>query len=115
MLNAPLAEGWGGQQSRDWAQQTVSEPYAATVQPISTDAGSTEETDRRQLTITSWRMFGGPELLQVLTAESRVRWDGAVGPENPEGELEVDGEVGRFRLRGRDHHVAASLRRVSDA
>lgn len=106
ILNAPEVEGYGGQQVRNWDAAVLTRDVPADVYPISTQSGSIEETDRRELTITSWNLHCAATW--PLSAESRVRWAGAPG------DLEVDGEVGVNPLRGLPHHVEATLRLVSD-
>ena len=106
ILRAPLKAGYGGQQIRDWPNAAEvlhhDEQPRMNIQPEST----TEVTDSRQLTITRWRAFGPGDLDLVDT--DRIAWDGV------EGDLEVDGEVERWRRRGRAHHVKAILKLVDE-
>jgi hypothetical protein len=95
--NAPVEEGYGGQSIRDWEQATTSEPIPAKVAPVSTPV---EETDREQLTITSWRVelpLPLPAGALEPEAESRLLWEGKT--------LEVDGEVELHKHRGKRHHL----------
>ena len=101
VLRAPLGElGRNGVRARLWGDATPSEPVPASVQP----EGSDEVTTGRQTAITSWRLIAGPGM--DLLATDRVKWDGLV--------LEVDGEVARWKHRGRPHHVEAVLRRAAN-
>lgn len=109
ILNAPLSETYGGQLSRNWEAAQLFPDVPADVQPI----GSQEDTDRRDTAITRWRIILGPG--EPLNAASRVRWAGAVREGDPLGELDVEGDVGLFKLRGRPHHQEAVLKRVVDA
>lgn len=106
VLNAPEVSGYGGQEIRDWDHAV---PYRspAEVQPVSTMSGAIEVTDRRNLTITRWRMH--VPALTPIDAASRVLWD------DPDAPLEVDGEVELHKLRGVPHHVEVNLRRATDA
>lgn len=104
ILNAPNSTGYGGQVIRNWDSPDVEvlPNVPAAVQPLS----QFEETDRREMTITLWRMHCNVGL--PITAESRVRWSGATG------DLDVDGEVEVHAFQGRPHHVEATLRLVRD-
>lgn len=108
VLNADLIDGYGGQETRDWNNATAT-TIPCNVQP---DSGE-EDTDRRETTITRWRLFCGPTA--PLSAFSRVRWAGALEPDgSTPSDLEVDGDVEVHSLRGRRHHLEARLKRVSD-
>jgi len=101
VLRAPLGDpGRNGVRVRNWPAAARSEPVRASVQPDSSD----EATTGRQTAITSWRLFAGPGT--DLLATDRVEWDGLV--------LEVDGEVARWKHRGRPHHVEAVLKRAAN-
>lgn len=102
VLRAPLsAPGRNGVRLPLWADAVPSEPVRASVQPESSE----EETTGRQTAITRWRLFAGPGT--DLLATDRVLWDDLV--------LEVDGEVARWKHRGRPHHVEAVLKRAADS
>ena len=95
---APLVTGAYGKQVRDWAQAT-SVTYQAEVQPVS----STEDVVNAAETETRWRIWLHPSA--DLAASDRVVWDGAT--------YEVDGDVERWKERGRLHHLRAVLVRVA--
>lgn len=109
LVNAPLVSGYGGQQERDWDAASVKADIPCNVQP---DDGS-EELERRETTVTRWRLFCGPS--EPLTAYSRVRWAGALDPDGVTvSDLEVEGDVEVHSLRGRRHHLEVRLKRVRD-
>ena len=56
VLRAPLVAGYGGREQRDWKQARPA-VLPADVQP----ASSSEDTAGRQVTVTSWSLFAGPE------------------------------------------------------
>lgn len=98
ILNAPLTEGYGGQETRDWAQQT-SVRTPAQVYP---ESRGLENTDRTELTVTRWRVHipaGEP-----VDEASRLLWEGLL--------LEVEGEVELHKLRGRAHHLELTAKRT---
>lgn len=102
------AVGRNGLRARDWSTAARSRPVVASVQPQT----SAEDDGDQQTTIESWRLFAGPST--DLLATDRVEWTGLVDPDTGRPvQLEVDGEVARWRHRGRPHHVEAVLRRVS--
>lgn len=84
----------------DWENATRTVVSGVSVQPDS----STEATGDRNTVITGWRLFTPKGRDIDLLPTDRVEFDGMT--------LEVDGEVGRFRMAGRVHHVEARLRRV---
>jgi hypothetical protein len=86
---------------RDWASATRTTYSGVSVQP---DA-STEATGDRPTVITGWRLITPKGLDFPALPTDRVEFDGMT--------LEVDGEVGRFRVGGRIHHAEARLRRVN--
>lgn len=110
ILNAPEAEGYGGQSIRQWQQATATQ-VPATVQPFW--AGGSEQTDRRDTTVSNWRIFVNPDA--PLDYASRVIWEGAAREGDPQGLLEVEGDVGLFKFGRRPHHKEATLRRTLDA
>lgn len=75
----------------------------AVVNPMAWSA--TEDTRQRDTTMTRWRVFLPPN--SDVTYLDRVEWDGIT--------LEVDGEVERWRRRGREHHVELIVKRVQGA
>lgn len=86
---------------RDWANATRT-PYAGLmVQPDT----SSEAAGDRPSVITGWRLITPKGRDFPALATDRVEWEGLM--------LELDGEVGRFRVGGRLHHVEARLRKVS--
>lgn len=96
-LRAPLVTGYGGDKVRDWANATEV-TFAAHVEPDQTR----EVLDNRDVTVTGLRA-----ILPAATdfdATDRARWNGDV--------YEVDGDIERWRRRGRDHHVEVRLTRV---
>ncbi|GAA2516693.1 phage head completion protein [Winogradskya humida] len=97
-LRAPLVGDGYGNQERDW-DQAVAVEYPAGVGP----ASSTEDVHDQQRTTTRWRVFLPPTA--DLEATDRVTWDGTT--------FEVDGDVERWKRRGRLHHVEAVLLKVT--
>ncbi|MCF3174791.1 hypothetical protein IPZ61_15845 [Streptomyces sioyaensis] len=86
---------------RDWAAAARTTYPGLMVQP---DASS-EATGDRPTVITGWRLITPKGRDFPALATDRVEWDGLT--------LAVDGEVGRFRIRGYLHHAEARLKRVS--
>lgn len=103
VLNAELIDGYGGQQTRDWAHATRT-VVSANVQPVSTPQ---EQLDRRDLTISRWFLYCAPG--EPLDAYSRILWD------DPDRPMEIDGDPQVHHLRGEPHHIEAFLRRVGDS
>ncbi|MFF7408703.1 hypothetical protein [Streptomyces lydicus] len=86
---------------RDWAN-AIRTPYTRlSVQPDS----STEATGDRPYVVTGWRLITAKGVDIPALATDRIEFDGMT--------LELDGEVGRFRVGGRVHHVEARLKKVS--
>ena len=85
---------------RDWANAVRTPVTGVSVQP---DVSEEETGDRRTVT-TGWRLFTPMGRDLDLLPTDRVEYDGMT--------LEVDGEVARFRVGGRVHHVEARLKRV---
>lgn len=106
ILNAPLVDGYGGQKVRDWDNATQVPDVPAAVQP----QGSTEDETGETLTITHWKLHVAPTV--PLDPSSRVIWAGAARSGDPQGLLQVEGDVGLFKLLGRPHHIEASLVRA---
>lgn len=84
----------------DWANAVRTAVTGVSVQP---DASS-EATGDRGTVVTGWRLFTPRGRDLDLLPTDRVEYDGMT--------LEVDGEVARFRMAGRVHHVEARLKRV---
>lgn len=95
---APLVTDRYGKQVRDWSA-AASVDYPAEVQPVS----STENVVNQARTETRWRVWLGPSA--DLAATDRVVWDGVT--------FEVEGDVERWKRRGRLHHLRAVLVRVA--
>lgn len=104
ILTAPLVEGYGGRQERDWAnarQRTV----LANVQPAQTTTGQVQEsTDNRDLLVGLLRLDLGPQ--EDIAATDRVRLDGA--------DWDVQGLPQLWRLQGVPHHWEVVLRRTEE-
>lgn len=103
LVRAPLkVDKYGNTTSeRDWANATRTPYPGLMVQPDS----SSEAAGDRPTVITGWRLITPKGRDFPALPTDRVEWDGLT--------LAVDGEVGRFRVRGRLHHVEARLKRVS--
>ncbi|WP_326792050.1 hypothetical protein OHA79_09620 [Streptomyces sp. NBC_00841] len=103
ILRAPLViDKYGNPSSvRDWARATTTVVNGVSVQP---SAGTEIDADR-QTVISGWRLFTRTGVDIDLLPTDRVVSDGVTA--------EVDGEVARFRLSGRVHHVEAQLKRVT--
>jgi hypothetical protein len=103
LVRAPLkVDKYGNTTSeRDWANATHTPYPGLMVQPD----GSTEAVGDRPSVITGWRLITPKGRDFPALATDRVEWEGLT--------LAVDGEVGRFKVRGRLHHAEARLKRVS--
>lgn len=103
VVRAPrsAAPGRNGQRPWLWDQAQRSEPAPASVQW----QGSKEDDVGRQTSTSTWHLHAGYDL--DLLATDRVEWGGLT--------LEVDGEVGRLKHRGRPHHVEAVLKMAADS
>jgi len=86
---------------RDWALAARTVVYGVSVQPD----GSTEATGDRTAVITGWRLISERGRDVDLLRTDRIEFDGMT--------LEVDGKVGRLRMRGRVHHIEARLQEVT--
>ena len=86
---------------RDWANATRTLVRRVSVQPD----GSTEETGDRTSVVTGWRLLTSKGRDFPALPGDRIEFDGMT--------LEVDGEVGKFRLGSRIHHAEARLRRAT--
>ena len=86
---------------RDWSNAERWSYHGLMVQPD----GSAEAVGDRPSVITGWRLITPKGRDFPALATDRVEWDGLT--------LELDGEVGRFRVSGRLHHIEARLKRVS--
>jgi hypothetical protein len=102
-LRAPLkVDKYGNATTvRDWSLAERMPVTGVEVQPD----GSSETNGDRELVITGWKIYTprGRDLDLIKT--DRVEYDGMT--------LEVDGEIGRHKLRGRVHHVEVRVRRVT--
>jgi len=97
-----LVDKYGNPTSQqDWANATRTPVSGVSVQP---DV-STEATGDRGTITTGWRLFTPKGRDLDLLATDRVEFDGMA--------LEVDGEIARYRVSGRVHHVEARLKRVT--
>lgn len=103
VLRAPLVVDPYGNPSieRDWASATTTTYAGVSVQPDT----STEAVGDRPVVVTGWRLATPRGSDIDLLATDRVTYDGMT--------LEVDGEVARYFLGGRVHHVEARLKRVT--
>ncbi|MFJ4960990.1 hypothetical protein ACIP6P_00725 [Streptomyces sp. NPDC088729] len=103
LVRAPLkVDKYGNATTeRDWSAAERWSYYGLMVQPDT----SAEVTGDRPTVITGWRLITPKGVPFPALPTDRVEWDGLT--------LSVDGEVGRFRVRGRLHHVEARLKRVS--
>lgn len=86
---------------RDWANATRTTVASVSVQPD----GSAEEVGDRTSVVTGWRVITSKGRDLPALSGDRIEFDGMT--------LEVDGEVGRYRLGPRIHHAEARLRRVT--
>lgn len=91
--------------TRDWAHATRTAMTGVSLQPDAGSDTSTENTGDRTYVITGWRLLSKPGTDLDLSPTDRVElYDGVVA--------EVDGEIARWRLGGKVHHVEARLKRV---
>ncbi|MFE1763105.1 hypothetical protein ACFW81_02615 [Streptomyces angustmyceticus] len=102
LVRAPLkVDKYGNATTdRDWPRAERWSYHGLMVQP---DASSEAVGDRPSV-ITGWRLMTQKGRDFPALPTDRVEWDGLT--------LTVDGEVGRFKIRGRLHHVEARLKRV---
>ena len=89
-------DGYGNDQL-DWSVPDT-QTLPAEVQPLS----AAENVVDQQRTTTRWRMWLGPHV-DVL-ATDRFVWDGDT--------FEVEGDVERWKIRGRLHHLKVILIKV---
>ena len=103
LVRAPLKTDKYGNETteRDWANAERTTYKGLMVQP---DASSEAVGDRPSV-ITGWRLITPKGVTFPALPTDRVEWDGLT--------LAVDGEVGRFKVRGVLHHCEARLKRVS--
>lgn len=92
-----VSDGYGNQ-AADWANPDSAD-YPASVQPMTND----EDVVDQNRTVTRWRLFLDPTA--DVTATDRIEWDGDV--------YEVDGDIERWKRRGRLHHLQAVLMKVT--
>jgi hypothetical protein len=102
-VRAPLVTGYGGQRVRDWPNATRTPIERCSIQPDS----QTEITDRRQTTVTTWKLFAPADT--DLLATDRIESTRAVDDAGKALPLEVAGEVERWRT-----YVSAVLSRVTE-
>lgn len=100
-VRAPLIADKYGAPRRDWANAVRTVVDEVSVQPDT----SAETTGDRSAVVTGWRVFTTRGADIDLLSTDRVEIDGLT--------LEVDGEVARYRIAGRVHHVEVRLRRVT--
>lgn len=86
---------------RDWLNAIRTTVLGVSVQP---DV-STEATGDRTSVVTGWRLITRKGRDFPALSGDRIEFDGMT--------LEVDGEVGRYRMGSRIHHVEARLKRVT--
>jgi hypothetical protein len=86
---------------RDWSKAVRSPLVGVSFQPDS----STEPTGDRPFVVTGYRLITHRGMDADILPTDRVEAYGMT--------LEVDGEVARFRLGGRVHHVEVRLKRVT--
>lgn len=86
---------------RDWVNATRTTVAGVSVQPD----GSTEATGARSSVVTGWRLITRKGRDFPALSGDRIEYGGMT--------LEVDGEVGRFRMGARVHHVEVRLKRVT--
>ncbi|MFE0447340.1 hypothetical protein ACFW6C_07560 [Streptomyces fungicidicus] len=102
-VRAPLVTDRYGNTTteRDWSRAERLPVSGVEVQPD----GSSETTGDRELVLTGWKIYSPRGRDLDLLKSDRVEYDGMT--------LEVDGEIGRHKLRGRVHHVEVRVRRVT--
>lgn len=86
---------------RDWSSATRTTVAGVSVQPD----GSTETVGSRSSVVTGWRLITKKGRDFPALPGDRIEYDGMT--------LEVDGEIGRYRMGSRIHHAEARLRRVT--
>lgn len=103
VLRAPYRVDKYGNTSteRDWTKATRTPLSGVTFQP---DA-STEATGDRGSVVTGYRLLTRKGRDADIEATDRIEAQGMT--------LEVDGEVARYRMQGRVHHVEVRLKRVT--
>lgn len=106
VLRAPLVVDDYGNPSteRDWGNATRTPYSGVNVQPIG-DAPSSEAVGDRPTVITGWKLITSRGMDLDLLATDRVEHGGIT--------TEVVGEVARYYLGGRVHHVEARIKRVT--
>lgn len=85
---------------RDWAHAQRTEFSGVAVQPQE----QVETVGDRTALTTGWHLFTPPGMDMDLLPTDRIEYDGIV--------YEVDGEVARFGLAGRVHHIETRIVRV---
>lgn len=105
IVRAPLVADRYGNRVRDWPTATRTSVAGVNLQPASAPAASDEDTVDRQVTMSGWRLYTPRGMDLDLLATDRVEYGAMV--------LEVVGEVGRWEVGGRVHHVEAELKVVT--
>lgn len=101
-IRAPLVIDRYGAEVRDWDSAERTRLKRISVQP---DGSSEASGERPTLLITGWRIISDRGVRLDLLATDRVESDGIV--------MDVDGEVGHYRLGLRFHHTEVRLKRVA--
>lgn len=92
-------------QDRDWESADETPLPGVNVQPEPGGIEVGETQGDRALVIFRWRLITPRGMDIDLVATDRIRYGDLL--------LEVDGDVGRYELAGRVHHVEARLRRAT--
>lgn len=103
-VRAPLVTDRYGNEIRDWSSADRTEVTGINVQPASVN-NSTETTGDRSAVDTAWKIITPRGRDLDALPSDRFEYEGMT--------LEVMGEVARFWLGGRVHHVEITLRRVT--
>lgn len=104
-LRAPLVTDRYNNKIRDWPNAARTDVAGVNLQPAASPPDSDEDTVDRQVTVTGWRLYTPPGMDLDLEETDRIEYRGRV--------LEVVGEVGRWEVAGRVHHVEVFLREVT--
>lgn len=99
-LRGTTGTGSHGEPVIDWSSPATA-VYAAEVQPVST----AEALAAQQRTETRWKAFLPYEA--DVEPTDRIVWDGDT--------YEVDGDVERWKMNGRGHHLEVFLNRFEGA
>jgi hypothetical protein len=104
-LRAPLVTDRYNNRVPDWPNAARTDVAGVNLQPAGSPPDSDEDTVDRQVAVTGWRLYTPPGMDLDLLATDRIEYGGRV--------LEVVGEVGRWEVAGRVHHVEVYLREVT--